>query len=296
MYHKNKKKLFVGALSPKTTKESLQDYFSQFGTIISAYLIYDKDSNNSKYFGFVEYVDQKDADAVCNINTHILDNKVIVVRFQRIREKINGTNSTRKPPLNYNSQQLERNTLYNMNGYVKYKNFTQYNQQQSFEHANDQYYDYYQYPYDYHNQNQEYSQDNQGYYDKYQYQRQVQDYGYNYNYDYNYGYHNQNQNQNQGYNQEYYNQTQDQIQEYEQNGYYQYKEQQQNFGSLEQDYSQQQDYSQDQYYYNQNYNYDYGYGYEDEQYKDSTCSQYTNDYYMGGYDNSANGKSVLNSE
>ena len=65
---------------------SLMEYFSQYGLIDIAYLIYDKNSNNSRCFGFVEYVDQKDADHVNSITTHILDNKPIITKFQVLKK------------------------------------------------------------------------------------------------------------------------------------------------------------------------------------------------------------------
>jgi RNA recognition motif-containing protein len=48
------KKLYIGNLSYNTTEETLQNYFSTFGTVVSAKIIKDRDSGNSKGFGFVE--------------------------------------------------------------------------------------------------------------------------------------------------------------------------------------------------------------------------------------------------
>jgi hypothetical protein len=47
-------KLFVGSLSYGTTDDSLRAYFGQFGWVVSAKIVMDRDSGRSKGFGFVE--------------------------------------------------------------------------------------------------------------------------------------------------------------------------------------------------------------------------------------------------
>lgn len=54
-------KLFVGKLSYDTNTESLQKLFEQYGTVTSAQVIIDRDTNRSKGFAFIEM--EKDADA-----------------------------------------------------------------------------------------------------------------------------------------------------------------------------------------------------------------------------------------
>jgi len=57
------KKLYVGNLSYNTTEGSLQSYFSQFGTVAQVKVIFDRESGNSKGFGFVEMATDEDANA-----------------------------------------------------------------------------------------------------------------------------------------------------------------------------------------------------------------------------------------
>jgi len=83
---KSKRKLFVGGLSQKTTQETLFEHFSKFGAIDTAYLIYDKNSNNSRCFGFVEFVDYETAEYAHNFGNHILDSKQIITRFQILKK------------------------------------------------------------------------------------------------------------------------------------------------------------------------------------------------------------------
>jgi len=47
-------KLYVGGLSFSTNSESLREYFAQCGTVVSATVITDKFSGQSRGFGFVE--------------------------------------------------------------------------------------------------------------------------------------------------------------------------------------------------------------------------------------------------
>ena len=54
-------KLFVGGLSYSTTQESLQEHFSSCGTVESAKIIMDRDSGQSRGFGFVEMATDEEA-------------------------------------------------------------------------------------------------------------------------------------------------------------------------------------------------------------------------------------------
>ncbi|MBI3589908.1 MAG: RNA-binding protein [Candidatus Melainabacteria bacterium] len=48
------KKLFVGSLSFEITDLDLEDLFKQYGEVLSAKVIVDRDSGRSRGFGFVE--------------------------------------------------------------------------------------------------------------------------------------------------------------------------------------------------------------------------------------------------
>lgn len=80
-------KLFVGKLSFNTTNESLQALFSQYGTVVSATVITDRDSNRSKGFGFVEMEDQADAQkAISALDGTVFEDQTIVVNVARPKE------------------------------------------------------------------------------------------------------------------------------------------------------------------------------------------------------------------
>jgi cold-inducible RNA-binding protein len=54
-------KLYVGNLSFDTTDQELQQSFSEYGEIVSATVIKDRDTSRSKGFGFVEFTQEVDA-------------------------------------------------------------------------------------------------------------------------------------------------------------------------------------------------------------------------------------------
>ena len=57
------KKLYVGNLSYNTTEDGLRNLFSGYGTVASAKIIFDRESGNSKGFGFIEMSSDEEAAA-----------------------------------------------------------------------------------------------------------------------------------------------------------------------------------------------------------------------------------------
>ena len=57
------KKLYVGNLSYGTTEDGLRNLFSGFGTVASVKIVFDRDSGNSKGFGFIEMGSDEEANA-----------------------------------------------------------------------------------------------------------------------------------------------------------------------------------------------------------------------------------------
>ena len=80
--------IFVTRLSAGTTDESLNEAFSQFGTVVSAKIIIDRDSGRSKGFGFVEMDDEEEGiTAIDEMNEKELDGKTIIVKKANPREE-----------------------------------------------------------------------------------------------------------------------------------------------------------------------------------------------------------------
>jgi cold-inducible RNA-binding protein len=56
------KKLYVGNLKFDMTDQELEEAFAKFGAVASAAIVKDRVSGRSKGFGFVEFVNDEDAD------------------------------------------------------------------------------------------------------------------------------------------------------------------------------------------------------------------------------------------
>lgn len=81
------KKLFVGSLAWTTTDDTLQAHFATVGTVASAKVVTDRDSGRSRGFGFVEFDDDKEADAAIEkLNNSDLDGRTITVNEARPKE------------------------------------------------------------------------------------------------------------------------------------------------------------------------------------------------------------------
>ena len=57
------KKLYVGNLSYNTTEDGLRTLFSGFGSVASVKIILDRETGNSKGFGFIEMGSEDEANA-----------------------------------------------------------------------------------------------------------------------------------------------------------------------------------------------------------------------------------------
>ncbi|OBA23459.1 Interdomain Rrm packing contributes To Rna recognition in the Rna15, Hrp1, anchor Rna 3, partial [Metschnikowia bicuspidata var. bicuspidata NRRL YB-4993] len=58
-------KIFVGGIDPLVNEKDFNDFFSQFGRIIDAQLMIDKDTGRSRGFGFITYDSPEAVDKVC---------------------------------------------------------------------------------------------------------------------------------------------------------------------------------------------------------------------------------------
>ena len=73
-------KLYVGGLSYSTTSETLRAEFAQCGTVESATVITDRDSGQSRRFGFIEMATGEEAqNAISKLNGKSLDGRTITV-------------------------------------------------------------------------------------------------------------------------------------------------------------------------------------------------------------------------
>ncbi|CAK9178278.1 unnamed protein product [Ilex paraguariensis] len=68
-------KVFVGGLAWETQSETLRRYFDQFGEILEAVVITDKNTGRSKGYGFVTFQDPESARRACADPTPIIDGR-----------------------------------------------------------------------------------------------------------------------------------------------------------------------------------------------------------------------------
>ena len=77
-------KLFVGGLPFSTSDEELNELFAAHGTVVSAKVIMDRDTNRSKGFGFVEFESEEEAKAaIAALNESELGGRKITVNEAR---------------------------------------------------------------------------------------------------------------------------------------------------------------------------------------------------------------------
>lgn len=77
-------KLYVGNLAYGIRDTDLQDNFSEFGTVVSAKVMSDRETGQSKGFGFVEMSSASEAQAAINgLNGLSVSGRAIVVNEAR---------------------------------------------------------------------------------------------------------------------------------------------------------------------------------------------------------------------
>jgi hypothetical protein len=85
------KKLYVGNLTYNVSESDLEALFSQFGTVQSAQIIVDRDTNRSKGFGFVEMdTDAQAQAAIAGLNEREHDGRRLTVNEAKPREPRSG--------------------------------------------------------------------------------------------------------------------------------------------------------------------------------------------------------------
>ncbi len=80
-------KLYVGGLAYSVTEQELEAFFATVGAVTSVAIIKDRDSGQSKGFGFVEMADIKEGqNAIKELNGKDLSGRAIMVNEARPQE------------------------------------------------------------------------------------------------------------------------------------------------------------------------------------------------------------------
>jgi RNA recognition motif-containing protein len=91
-------KLYVGGLNFSTTSDKLRDYFAQCGTVVSAAVVTERDSAQSRGFGFVEMANDTEAQAaIGSLNQKEFDGKTLTVNVAKSKLEKSGPRNDRGP-------------------------------------------------------------------------------------------------------------------------------------------------------------------------------------------------------
>ncbi len=102
--------IFVAKLDYSTDSDTLQRVFEQYGEVTSCKIIFDKFSNRSKGFGFVEMDNQDEAmSAIEALNDSELDGRNIVVKVAEDRPSRSNNNRNSRNSFNKNNNYNRNN-------------------------------------------------------------------------------------------------------------------------------------------------------------------------------------------
>ena len=91
-------KMYIGGLSYSTTSEGLREFFSQSGNVLSATVITDRFSGQSRGFGFVEMSTAEEAqNAISQLNGRELDGRRITVEISNPQARTGGGGGGGRP-------------------------------------------------------------------------------------------------------------------------------------------------------------------------------------------------------
>ena len=84
---KSKTRLFVGGLPWDLRWQDLKDIFSEYGNVVYAKVVIDRETKKSKWFWFVEFENEQDASNALNeLNGAEINGRTIKVDFANERE------------------------------------------------------------------------------------------------------------------------------------------------------------------------------------------------------------------
>ncbi|KZT74622.1 RNA-binding domain-containing protein [Daedalea quercina L-15889] len=84
--HQRATKLFIGGLAGSVTSESMREYFSQFGKVVDATVMLDRETGRSKGFGFVSF-ENADVQPLLGFGNLEIDGKLIDVKLAQPRSQ-----------------------------------------------------------------------------------------------------------------------------------------------------------------------------------------------------------------
>lgn len=90
-------KIFVGGLHYDTRDAEFRSYFEKYGKVISAEVMFNRETHKSRGFGFIIFEQEQSAIDVCLVPEHIIDGKLVEVKRAVPRSKISNNSSVNSP-------------------------------------------------------------------------------------------------------------------------------------------------------------------------------------------------------
>ncbi|EKM58978.1 uncharacterized protein PHACADRAFT_249120 [Phanerochaete carnosa HHB-10118-sp] len=87
--HQRATKLFIGGLAGSVTSESMREFFSQFGKVVDATVMLDRETGRSKGFGFVSF-ENANVEPLLGFGNLEIDGKIIDVKLAQPRSQREG--------------------------------------------------------------------------------------------------------------------------------------------------------------------------------------------------------------
>lgn len=88
--------IFISNLNYRLKDEDLQNLFAEYGEVVSAKIIKDRETGKSRGFGFVEMADNEALKAIKELNQAEFDGKVINVSEARPKDDRSNNNRSFK--------------------------------------------------------------------------------------------------------------------------------------------------------------------------------------------------------
>ncbi|XP_064391521.1 RNA-binding protein Musashi homolog 1-like [Halichondria panicea] len=82
------KRIFVGGVSSDSVNDDLKNYFEQFGKVTDYQLMYDRNTQRHRGFGFVSFETEEPAEKVCSIQYHDIKGKKVEVKVAQSKEAL----------------------------------------------------------------------------------------------------------------------------------------------------------------------------------------------------------------
>lgn len=95
-------KLYVGNMAYETTNEELSELFSEYGNVSEVKIIFDRETNRSKGFGFITFDDASSCEsAIEALNGYEFKGRTLKVNVAQDRKKREFSNNYRNDRRNY---------------------------------------------------------------------------------------------------------------------------------------------------------------------------------------------------